>query len=231
MEKKRWADISSSEEEVDISIESALDFNAFIMKYKNLKAPISLFIKNISFNCHSDQEISSWFTEKVNSQVFIIRNFKKIMFKGSAKVVVNSLELAYKLFRLSGQEYLGRPLEIKILDSEPHHLRSKHKSVKNIPNVLSDNKFHNTPRRQNIIKNFPTPINPPLKHQTFKKVPSEAPTKPFNFRQQNHDQCEENIKKISDIDPSIISVKVKPNHKPFQKSRRTQSSFNIHKQL
>lgn len=231
MEKKRWADISSSEEEADTSVESALDFNAFIMRYKNLKAPISLFIKNISFNCHSDQEISSWFADKVNSQVSIIRNFKKLMFKGNAKVVVNSLELAYKVFKLSGQEYLGRPLEIKVLDSEPHHLRPNHKSIKSIPNVLSDNKFHNTPRRQNIIKNLPLPINPPLKRQTFRKTPSETPVKPFNFRKPNHDQCEENIKKISDIDPSIVSVKVKDNHKPFQKQRRTQSSNNIYRQL
>jgi RNA recognition motif-containing protein len=121
MEKIRWADLTDSDSEESIT-ESTLDLDSFKSKYKHLSLPISLFIKNISFKCLSDSEISQWLSSRVHSSVQVVRNFKKTMFKGDAKVQVHSFDIACKILNLSGIEFLGRPLQIKVLESlVPRH--------------------------------------------------------------------------------------------------------------
>jgi hypothetical protein len=129
MENKRWADITDSDSEIDVPTPSTTDFANFKYKYSKLRPPITFFIKNISFSCPSDQDISKWFSSQLKDSVFVIRNFKKTVFKGDAKMEVGSLELAFAVVCLAGKEYMGRALEIKVLDSLPYWARQKNRSA------------------------------------------------------------------------------------------------------
>lgn len=205
MEKIRWADLTDSDSE-DFSIEDSPNLEAFKQKYKHLTLPISLFIKNISFKCTSDQEISAWFSQKLNYQVQVTRNFKKIMFKGDAKIIVPTHELAFKVLNLSEQTFLDRPLQIRVLENLPKHRKQ---------NSWSGFQFDKSASFSKICQKIPQKVNRPV--QCFKP----------SYGVQN--KMEINGKVFVGPDPSIVSVKPKINMVNPRKPRRTLSFISSNK--
>ena len=227
MERKKWADDSESEGENAIENKKDLLYDIFALQYKNLQLPISLHIKNISFNCNSDEEISAWFNSQINSQVSVKRNLKKEMFRGDAKVIVNSLELAYNVLQFSGKEYLGRPLEIRILETLPQNLKPTHRSNKSINILFTDRKylFQHT---KTVATTVPTnAINRKKPNPFGDAKPVDTLSKDIEFESTNKIRLEDKAKRLEELDPSIISLKLKLDSKTKPKSRRTQSNFDI----
>lgn len=237
MERKRWADDTESDEEEEekekeknLSTINQLEFSLFTCKYKNIKLPIALLIGNISFNCHSNEEISIWLSGQTHSDLQVVRNFKKELFKGSAKVLASSLELAYKILQVSGKQFLGRPLEVKLLDSEPLKQKPAHRSHNSFSIPFSEKKQILT-NKINVTHSIK-----PLLPQRSQKIspfgeakPVDTLAKDLEFESNHYASREAQAKKLAELDPSIVSLKVKNLTKA--KSRRTKSNFAIFNHL
>jgi len=207
MEKIRWADLTDSDSESeDFPIDQSPNLEAFKQKYKHLTLPISLFIKNISFKCISDQEISAWFSQKLNFQVQVTRNFKKTMFKGDAKVIVPTYELAYKVLNLSEQPFLGRPIQIRVLENLPSHRKQ---------NSWNGFQFDKSASFSKINQKVPQKVNRPV--QRYKP----------SYGVQN--KIEAGYKPVVDADLSIVPEKPKIGLLNPRKPRRTLSFFSCNK--
>lgn len=207
MEKIRWADLTDSDSDSeDFPIEQSPNLEAFKQKYKHLTLPISLFIKNISFKCTSDQEISAWFSQKLSFQVQVARNFKKTMFKGDAKVIVPTYELAYKVLNISEQSFLGRPLQIRVLENLQRHRKQ---------NSWNGFQFDKSTSFSKISQRIPQKVNKPV--QQFRP----------SYGAQNKFQV--NCKPVADADPLIVLEKPKISMLNPRKPRRTLSFFSCNK--
>ena len=207
MEKIRWADLSDSSSD-ELIPQVALNLDSFKQRFKHLSLPISLFIKNISFKCTSDQEISQWFSQQVSTPVQVIRNFKKIMFKGDAKVTVYSFDTACKIFNLSGADFMGRPLQIKVLESIlPRHRKQNSWSSFSGPKDSSFNVL-----QEKLHSNVSKPV------RVFKLLQKKPEIKK---------RTEELVKVNKDAQGGTACEKPKAEVFNQRKSRRTNSYFSL----
>lgn len=219
MENKRWADETDSETDEKSGEIIGFEESEFKNKYSLLSPPISLIIKNISFKCPSNDDISAWINLYTNENFNIERKFKRNVFRGDAVVVVQSLESAYKLYKLSGKEYLERAIEVKVLDPILEKSKSGHRS-----SFSNFSQPYKAPKLKFNSFAFTNTVPKAYKPSPFGQAkPVDTHAKDLDFEANKN--AEKKIR-LSDIDPSVVSFKLQNNKKELKNIKRGRSGTN-----
>lgn len=160
----------------------------------------------------------------VSHELSVIRKFKKNSFRGDATITANSIEIVYKIIQLTGKEFLGRPLEINILPSNSKQLKPFNKLNNGALSTSAgiNKSFSN---KNKIISTF-VPLEREKKTNPFGQAkPVDTLRKDLEFEAQFFGTRNEKLINLAEIDPSIVSFKVKSDTKLINETRRTNSGY------